>query len=194
MRDRDEERLPELWRRTGAPAKASGVSRRVLLLAVCRSGWWRSSQAGGAQTQPMTIGGKLQLLLVDAAKTTARIDTLNARVFDVSARGKVLATDFGKHNAEPCEYPQGQPELCTNYDRERVDLNLRVAALQKEWAGYDGELKPLRSHFAALMTRLRDASYPGEMASWRRPLVACSNVNGVEAAATCLTKAVSKHP
>jgi hypothetical protein len=146
-----------------------------------------------AQAPPMTAD-ELHLLLIDAAKTTTRIDTLNAKVFDVSARGKLLATDFAKHNAEPCEYPQGQPELCANYDRERVDLGLRVAALQKEWTGYESELKPLRSHFAVIMTRLRDASYPGEMASWKRSMVACSNVNGVEAAATCLTHAVSTHP
>jgi hypothetical protein len=188
MRERDETGLPQLRRRVGAPAATSTVMYRALLLAsilVARA------SAAGAQS-PMT-SNELQILLVDAAKTTARIDTLNAKVFDVSARGKATATDFAKHNAEPCEYPQGQPELCANYDRERIDLNLRVAELQKEWAGYEAELKPLRAHFAVLMTRLRDASYPGEMASWRRAMIACSNVNGVEAAATCLTKAVSRH-
>ena len=103
---------------------------RLLLLAVCAGTLVSSVSAQAPMTSP-----ELQLLLVDAAKTTARIDTLNAKVFDVSARGKALATDFGKHNAEPCEYPQGQPELCSNYDRERVDLNLRATALSKEWAG-----------------------------------------------------------
>jgi hypothetical protein len=188
MCERDEGNLSQLRRRTGVAA-TTGAVMRLLSLAVC-AGALVSPVSAQA---PMT-SAELQVLLVDAAKTTAHIDTLNAKVFDVSARGKALATDFAKHNAEPCEYPQGQPELCANYDRERVDLGLRVAALQKEWAGYESELKPLRLHFAALMTRLRDASYPGDMASWRRPLVACSNVNGVEAAATCLTKAVSKHP
>jgi hypothetical protein len=141
---------------------------------------------------PMTLDS-LNALLLDAGMTTRRIDMLSANILDASTRGKVLAADFARHNAEPCTYPQGQPELCANYDRERMDLNLRVADLQKEWAGYENERKPLRAHFATLMTRLRDASYPGAMASWKDAMVACSNVNGVGEAAACLKNAAAQH-
>ena len=151
--------------------------------------------ASGAQGQAqsrLTLDG-LHALLVDAGTTVARIDTLNGKILAASTRGKALAAEFAQHNAEPCEYPQGHPELCANYDRERVDLNLRVADLQKEWAGYETERKTLRGHFAALMTQLREAKYAGELATWKDAMVACSNVNGVSEAATCLTKAVSRH-
>ena len=141
---------------------------------------------------PLTLDS-LKALLLDAGTTVSRIDTLNARIYDASARGNEIKADFTKHNAEPCEYPQGHPELCANYDRERVDLNLRVADLQKEWNGYEKERKALRAQFAALMTRLREASYRGETASWKTAMIACSNVNGVTEAATCLTRAVSRH-
>jgi hypothetical protein len=169
------------------PRIADGA-REVLVLAIMAAAF---ASRVGAQ-KPMT-NAELQVVLVDAAKTTARIDTINAKILDASMRGKALAEDFAKHNAEPCEYPQGHPELCANYDRERIDLNLRVADLQKEWNGYDNQRKPLRAHFAELMTRLREASYPGELASWKKAMVTCSNVNGVSEAASCLTVAVARH-
>jgi hypothetical protein len=151
-----------------------------------------SVAAVGRAQEPITIAG-LRALFVGAWTTSAAIDTLNVRILDVSGRGRALAADFAKHNAEPCEYPQGHPELCANYDRERMDLNLRVADLQKEWRGYEAERKPLRAHFATLMARLRDASYAGAAASWRDAMVACSNVNGVSEAAACLTDAATRH-
>lgn len=162
--------------------------RRLLLLTMLTT-----ALAIGARAQtPMTLA-ELRVLFIDAWTTAGRIDTLGAKILDASGRGKALAAEFARHNAEPCEYPQGHPELCANYDRERVDLNLRVADLQKEWAGYDNARKTLRSHFATLMTRLREASYQGETESWKDAMLACSNVNGVAEASACLTKAAARH-
>lgn len=149
--------------------------------------------ASAARAQAAMTPDSLNALLADASRTAQQIHTLDVKVLDASTRGKALAEEFARHNAEPCTYPQGQPELCANYDRERLDLTSRVAALQKEWSGYDNERKPLRAHFAALMTRLRDASYPGAMASWKAAMVACANTNGVNEAAACLKTAAARH-
>lgn len=145
-----------------------------------------------ARAQSSMTLTELRALFIDAWTTSAQIDTVGVRIVGVSTRGKAVATEFAKHNAEPCEYPQGHPELCANYDRERVDLNLAVAALQKEWNSHEAERRTMRAHFATLMTRIRDAAYPGTMASWKEAMVRCSNVNGVSDAATCLTRAANR--
>lgn len=134
----------------------------------------------------------MRALFIDAWATSAKIDSIGTRIMGVSVRGKALAGEFAKHNAEPCEYPQGHQELCANYDRERMDLNLQVADLKKEWSGYDAEQRVLRAHFATLMTRLRDATYVGAAASWKSAMIACSNVNGVADASACLTRAANR--
>jgi len=151
-----------------------------------------SATAAPAQA-PMTAG-ELKTLLATAATKSHEIDSLNTVFAGAQLRAQTLIADYAKHNAEPCEYPQGHPELCASYDRERQDLNLRSATLQKEMKAIDAPRRILRIEFADVMTRLRTASYPGALASQKTQLVACANLNGVAESAACLVRAQRRKP
>ncbi len=142
---------------------------------------------------PMTAD-ELKALLTTAASKSHQIDSLNALYARSQQQAQTLVADYAKHNAEPCEYPQGQPELCASYDRERQDLGVRSAALQKEMKAIDAPRRMLRIEFADLMTRLRTASYPGPLASQKTQLVSCANLNGVAESAACLVKTQRRKP
>ncbi|MES1259114.1 MAG: hypothetical protein ABUL71_00870, partial [Gemmatimonadota bacterium] len=129
-----------------------------------------------------------------AARVAREIDSLNVRYEGTQRRAETLVADYRKHNEEPCEYLQGHPEQCDGYDRERQDLNFRSQQLQKEMKAIDTPRRDLRSRFAALMTRLRTAEYPGALAAQKAQLVACSNANGVSESAACLARVQRRLP
>jgi len=131
---------------------------------------------------------ELKGIFDSAARVSHQIDSLNRRFAGTQQRAESLVADYRKHNEEPCEYPQGHPEMCDNYDRERQDLNYRSQELQKEMKAIDTPRRELRGRFAALMTRLRTADYAAELGGQKDQLVACSNANGVAESAACLAR------
>ncbi len=109
----------------------------------------------------------------------------------MSIRGleKAPFPSFAQHNAETCEYPQGHPELCANYDRESSDLALRSADLQKELKAAETPRAAARVHFEQLMTRLRTASWPESLTVEKDRLIGCTSLNGSKDAEACLVAA-----
>lgn len=72
--------------------------------------------------------------------------------------------------------------------RERVDLSLRSADLQKEIKPIDTPRRALNARFAELMSQIRTADYPPDLARQKDQLIACSNINAVAPAAGCLAR------
>ena len=142
--------------------------------------------AAPAQAQVPMTADSLKLVLAAAADISSQVRRRTNQDAAAQQRAQALVQDYAKHNAEPCEYPQGHAELCANYDRERSDLNQRSADLQKELKAIDTPRRALRAQFGVLMTRLRTATYAPALASQKARLIACSNLNGVSEAAGCL--------
>ena len=153
-----------------------------------------SAGARTAEAQAPITADELKTLLADAEQTAHALRRLDTLFADMQGRAKALIAEFAKHNAEPCEYPQGQPELCANYAEEGKQLGFRSTDLQKEMAPVDSRRRGDRVHFAELMTRLRTAAFPASLASQKNRLIACSNLNGVAESEACLVTAQRRKP
>lgn len=125
-------------------------------------------------------------MLSAAARISHSLDSLTRVDSTLQIKAGVLVADFKDHNSEPCEYPQGQPELCADYDMQRFMLNNRSADLQKEMKATAADRHALQGDFATLMTALQRARWDASVAGRRDQLLACSRLPAVHDAARCL--------
>lgn len=141
--------------------------------------------APSTRAQALTADS-LQAILRRAAVVARQIDSSNQADSALQRQARELVADYAEHNKEPCEYPEGKPELCADFDAVRSRLIARSADLQKALRVADEPRRPLRLQFEVLMKPLRDATWAPAIASKKEAIVACSNLDPVKAAAACL--------
>ncbi|HEY4320179.1 MAG TPA: hypothetical protein VGM77_03285 [Gemmatimonadales bacterium] len=175
----------------GIPMTAYLYSMRIftgvlsaVLLAMGVATW--SAPAVGAQA-PLTADS-LRAIVSGARNVARSIAWMAAADSDLQVRARSLRDDFAHHNEEQCEYLQGKPELCANYDDERLDLLERSAALQQEMRTSAGPLRAARAQFAAAMDHLRTASYAAGVADQKAQLMVCADLNYVARVTACLAR------
>lgn len=147
-----------------------------------------------SEAQALISADSLRSIVTQARHISTEVRRLYWLDSDAQASAKALVDDFAKHNTAPCEYPQGQPELCGSYEAERVRLSSRSLQLQKEMTALATSRKTLQSQFDALMTRLRTSTFASSLAAQRGPIVKCSGLSPVSNAVGCLLKIVSIPP
>jgi len=105
-----------------------------------------------------TLGVKsqdLRSLLNDAASTSNEIKQTNANIEDAKQRAEVVVNKKNYHNSHPCTYPEGHPEVCDAYERERVDLDNQSKIILDYWNKYDAQLRDLKTHLSLLNAKIR---------------------------------------
>jgi hypothetical protein len=133
--------------------------------------------------------------IVSAAQQAVRTITSMANGdADVQTRARVLRADFESHNAEQCEYLQGKPESCANYDAERLNLLARSDALQREMRAREVSRRTARAQFAAAMDRLRTSSYAASVSTQKAELVRCADLKDVPLVSACLARTPAAMP
>src|SRR4051812_32287178 len=84
-----------------------------------------------APAQSVLTADSMTRILGEVARVSRQNDSLTRIWNGLQDKATELIADFKDHNASPCEFPSGQPELCADYDRVRLMLNARSADLQK---------------------------------------------------------------
>jgi hypothetical protein len=136
---------------------------------------------------PLTAAS-LKSALNGAAKISRQLDSVRKVDIALQEKATLLIHDFTDHNKEPCEYPQGQPELCADFDMERFMLNNRSADLQKEMKTSTARRRALQDDFALLMTLLRTTTWSPSVAKQKDAIIACASLDIVRDAIACLAK------
>lgn len=144
--------------------------------------------ASAARAQAPLTADSVKSILKDVATVAHQNDSLTRVAAALQEKAQLLIADFAEHNKEPCEYPQGHPELCADFDAERSLLNSRSSDLQKELKANDTARRAAASQFAVLMAHLRTATYAPSLARQKAQLVACATLDVVRDAAACLAR------
>jgi hypothetical protein len=141
-----------------------------------------------APAQAPITADSLKNIVDQVARISRQTDSVRHYGDTLQTKAHELILDFADHNKEPCEYPQGQPELCEDFDMTRFMLNNRSADLQKELKANVAGRHALRDRFDDLMMRLATGTYAPDVAAKRRSVVACAALDAIPTAAACLRK------
>lgn len=134
-------------------------------------------------------------ILGDAARTAQELKQVNEQLEDLTVRAKAWRRKLDAHNANGCTYPEGHPEACAAYERERKDLDTQKSALVTEAESYDSQRASLRSHFGILRARLRIVRLLGGLQDWvDHDVIPCTKIESEITAASCLNSAWERHP
>lgn len=144
--------------------------------------------APAVRAQAPLTADSLRTIVTGARQVARNIYWMAAADSDLQVRARSLRDDFIHHNEEQCEYLQGKPESCANYDDERLDLLERSAALQQEMRTSAAPLRAARAQFAAAMNHLRTATYAASVADQQAQLVTCADLNYVARVTACLAR------
>ena len=141
-----------------------------------------------ASAQAVLTADSVTHIVDQVARISRQTDSVRHYGDTLQTKAHELVLDFADHNKEPCEYPQGQPELCADFDMTRFMLNNRSADLQKELKANVAGRHALRDHFDELMMRLATGIYAADVARERKAMLACAALDAIPTAAACLRR------
>ncbi len=141
-----------------------------------------------APAQAPLTADSVRHIVAAVAGIARQTDSVRHYADTLQAKAHELILDFADHNKEPCEYPQGQPELCADFDMVRFMLNNRSADLQKELKANVAGRHALRDRFDELMIRLATGSYAPDVVAERKRLVTCAALDAIPTTAACLRR------
>lgn len=161
----------------------------ALISATAAFGMMRSAHA-----QAPTTLSEIKSILDQAASTSREIKKAEGDQAKVDKRGKAWHQRLLRHNANPCTYPEGHPEKCAQYEREKESLEVERTTLLEELRELDGRKGTLKSRFGMLMARLRIGRLLGALQEWLdNDVIPCTNLPPMTAK-PCLDNAWEKHP
>gem|GEM_PF-2077768 len=95
------------------------------------------------------------VLEAEKAKNAQRIAAINQQAAPLVAQLKQVNAAVTRHNANPCTYPENNPEKCAGYERERAQLDGAVQRLRSTLIPLSNELDRLQARNTEIDQKLK---------------------------------------
>jgi hypothetical protein len=97
----------------------------------------------------------IQDMLKQAASSAIAIKKVDSQITSVKDDADAFIIRRKNHDANPCKYPEGHPEVCDAYNKEAADLDLEGQGLLKNLNELEDEIRTLKWQHQLLLAKIR---------------------------------------
>ena len=123
-----------------------------------RAGTSASSSAGAAAAAAQAPGspeGSFRALLDETVKTAGELKRVDEEYAALKPQVEAWQARLAQHNANPCTYPEDQPDVCAEYDSNAAALNAERDRLVAAVDANEAQWKEISGRLGFLKARLR---------------------------------------